>query len=57
MAPGWQFSTSRIASSVLKRIAVARPFFRTAMLAGVTPEDQWVRAQMGEDQAISPSVR
>lgn len=37
MSPGWQSSTRQIESSVLKRMARARPFFNTATFAGVKP--------------------
>jgi hypothetical protein len=37
MSPGWQSSTRQIESSVVSRMARARPFFRTATFAGVMP--------------------
>lgn len=33
-SPGWQSSTSQMASNVVNRTALARPFFRTARFAG-----------------------
>ena len=56
-SPGWHSSTRHIASRVLNRTALARPFLSTATLAGVRPTSSANSPTPSLRRASSTSMR